>query len=727
MTDINHLAEHAPTCSDTERRDLLASIQRQEQQLRVLNSFAVSLMQITSAEELAWYVAKEVVGKLGFVDCVFYEVDSARGVLVQRAAIGDKNPEGRIILNPLEVALGQGITGTVAASEKPLLIPDVRDNELYLSDIVEPGSELCVPLFYGDDILGVIDCEDPRVGHFTQEHLDILMAVASLASAKMAECKTLSQLQENAKILKRVREAVIVCDLAGRLTECNEGAALLFGGQRDVLVGSRITSLMAYERSWRSDKTSILEGIRNVGEWRGYLDMKGANAEVLTVDASLTTIADTKGNVTRIVGVARDVTDLLRAEKAILEKNEALESKQVELEQALVAGEEARRANRAKDAFLANTSHELRTPLAGVIGMIGLLEDTSLSDEQQQLVETANVSAHTLLTIIDDILDLAKMEAGTLSLRETDFNPVELIEKAAATLRPAASAKSLALNVVAAGDAPAAVRGDGSRIRQILFNLVGNAIKFTERGQIDVFLSFERDTEGLHFLMEVRDTGAGFPNSEREKIFGRFEQLDGSATKKVSGTGLGLSISRELAQMMGGTLRASGRPGQGASFYLAVPLQEPLREAALPLPREVDKTSERAENRQLKVLVAEDNAINQLLIEKILEQYGWDLAMVSNGREATCMLDERDFDLVLMDIRMPVLDGVEATKLIRARDDDRADIPIVALTANTMEEDKQSYLKAGMNGVVGKPVDRTVLMSTITDVLNRTGKNVARA
>ncbi|WP_262690462.1 ATP-binding protein [Kordiimonas aestuarii] len=717
MEDIKALAEKFKNCSDNERLDLLSSIQRREQQLRVLNSFAVSLIQITRVDDLAWYVAKEVVGQLGFVDCVFYEFDSARKLLVQRAAIGDKNPSGRTILNPLEIPLGHGITGTVARNKKPLLVPDVRENQHYVADIAEAGSELCVPLFYGDEILGAIDCEDPRVGHFTEEHLDVLLAVASLASSKLAECSALKQLQGQAKILKRVREAVVVSDVAGRLIECNDGAAHLFGRPCEELVGTRIADLMANERNWRWDRVSILNGIRDTGEWRGYLDMTDVRGETMTVDASLTTITDVGGRVAGIIGVARDVTDLLRAEKAILEKNEALESKQIELEQALVEGEAARRANRAKDAFLANTSHELRTPLAGVIGMINLLGDTGLSSEQQQLVETANVSAHTLLTIIDDILDLAKMEAGTLSLRETDFDPVDFIEKAAATLRPATNAKGLTLNVTLTGAAPRAVIGDASRIRQILFNLVGNAIKFTEKGQIDILLSFERDDDGLHFLMEVRDTGAGFPNSEREKIFVRFEQLDGSATKKVGGTGLGLSISRELAQMMGGTLRASGNPGVGATFYLTVPLREPVPNApALDVQTSREDDSD-ADLGLLDVLIAEDNAINQILIEKILARYNWNLTVVSNGREATDILDHKAFDLVLMDIRMPVMDGVDATKEIRARDDERATTPIIALTANTMEDDKQSYLAAGMDGVVGKPVDRTTLMTTIATVL----------
>lgn len=717
VEDIRKMADRFKACSDRERLDLLASIQQREMHLRVLNSFAVSLIQITNADDLAWYVAKEVVGRLGFVDCVFYEFDPARRKLVQRAAIGAKNPEGRVILNALEIDIGEGVSGTVAQTGKPLLIRDVRSLDNYVADLVSPGSELCVPLSYGNEILGVIDCENPEIGHFNEDHLDVLQAIASLASSKLAECRALKQLQGQAQILGRVREAVIVADVGGKLLECNDGAVKLFGRSRDELLGLRIADMMADKGNWRWDRSSILSGIRHAGEWRGYLDMLANDGGVMTVDASLTTLTDDAGRVVGITGVARDVTDLLKAERAILEKNEALESKQVELERALVEGEAARRANRAKDVFLANTSHELRTPLAGVIGMINLLGDTGLTPEQKQLVETANVSAHSLLTIIDDILDLAKMEVGTLSLRQADFDPVDLVVQAAATLKPAASAKGLALNVSVADDAPAVVTGDASRIRQILFNLVGNAVKFTEKGHIDIVLDFDRDAEGLYFMMEVRDTGIGFNNSDREKIFARFEQLDASATKSIGGTGLGLSISRELAQMMGGTLRASGRPGEGATFYLNLPVQE---SAAIVPPPQADAKAPDALARQLgrlRVLIAEDNAINQVLIEKILERYDWDLTLVSNGREAVDLVEREHFDLVLMDIRMPVMDGVVATRTIRTGSSVQAGIPIIALTANTMEDDKRTYLAAGVDGVVAKPVDRATLMDAISQAL----------
>ena len=463
----------------------------------------------------------------------------------------------------------------------------------------------------------------------------------------------------------------------------------------------------------------MLQSIDEEGQWRGLIDVKRGDGGRASVDASLTELTDDKGKRIAIVGVGRDVTDLLRAEKSILEKNEALERMQIELEKALIEGEAARRANRAKDAFLANTSHELRTPLAGVSGMIGLMEETGLTDRQRELVETANVSAHALLTVIDDILDLAKMEAGTLSLRESVFDPIELVSKAAETMRPAAQAKGLKLLVSVPEKSSWFVRGDAGRIRQILFNLVGNAVKFTDDGEISIRLDLVQDAEKSHVTLSVTDTGIGFSASDHDKIFGRFEQLDVSASKSVGGTGLGLAISRELAQLMAGTLDATAVPGEGACFCLDVMLDSAPALNFAAANRVVDADADGIP-KDLKVLIAEDNAINQLLVVKLLEKYGWTLKLAANGKQALDLLEANTgFDIILMDIRMPEMDGIEATRRIRRRADSLSRIPIVALTANTMENDKQAYLDAGMNGIVGKPINRAVLLDAINVALGR--------
>lgn len=705
------LAERLKSCSDEERLAFLERMDRKETYLRVLNSFAVSLMAINNYDDLVWYVAKEVVARLGFVDCVVYDYDPERRTLVQRAAIGEKNPSGRMIANPLEIAVGTGITGTVARQRSPMVVGDLSSFPGYVADLSPAMSEICVPLLHGDELLGVIDCEDPRENYFTAEHQDMLVAVASLTSSKIVECNALRQVGEKAQILNLVREAVVVGDLNGTIIECNSGAVAVYGYKREQLIGAHIGDLVADQESWAQVRASRLDTLLEKGLWRGRERIKCGDGKIITADISLTPITDESGKHIATIGVGRDITDLVKAEEALKAQNRALERKQVELERALTEGEAAKSANRAKDAFLANTSHELRTPLTGVIGMIDLLRETELTPEQSEYAVTAQNSARTLTKIIDDILDLAKMEAGKVSLNWHAFDPAKLVSSAAATLGPAARGQGLEFDVMVPDQVPTLI-GDANRIRQILFNLVGNAIKFTERGFVRVSLEIEPDGDLYRLVLTVEDSGCGFDEEAHRKIFGRFEQLDISSSKSTGGAGLGLSIVRELAKLMNGDITARSTVGKGSAFTCVLRLQpaESLEEqhhtTEVAVPEVKDK--------DLRILVAEDSFINQMLVERLLGKAGWAPDMVNNGREAfEVIASGAPYDLVLMDIRMPEMDGLEATAAIRALAPPMGDIPIIALTANAMETDRQYYLSSGMNAVVAKPIDRSSLISTI--------------
>lgn len=707
---LTDLAERLKSCSDEERLAFLERMDRKETYLRVLNSFAASLMGITSYDDLVWYVAKEVVARLGFVDCVIYDYEADRDMLVQRAAIGEKNPEGRTIVNPLEIPVGTGITGTVARKRQPMIVGDLSSYPGYVADLSPALSEICVPLMYGDELLGVIDCEDPRKNHFTAEHKEILVAVASLTSSKIMECSALKQLGAQAQILNRVREAVVVSDLEGRIIECNSGAMAVYEYEREELLGANVGDLVADEEAWVKDLDGRTDALRNKGRWRGREAIKCGSGKVIIADISLTPVTDEYGNHVATIGVGRDITDLIKAETALKEQNRTLEAKQAELEQALSEGEAAKSANRAKDAFLANTSHELRTPLTGVIGMIDLLRETDLTAEQEEYAATAQNSARTLTTIIDDILDLAKMEAGKVALNWGAIDPAKLVRSAAATLRPAAQGQGLGFKVSVPESTPALV-GDANRIRQILFNLVGNAIKFTDRGFVKISLEIEPDGDRYRFLLTVEDTGCGFGEEAHRRIFGRFEQLDISSSKSTGGAGLGLSIARELANLMDGDLSAESTVGKGSVFTCLLRLKaadqpDDAADPAILVPESQD--------RDLRILLAEDNFINQMLVQRLLGKEGWTPDIVNNGREAVdTIASGAPYDLILMDIRMPEMDGLEATEAIRALAPPLGTIPIVALTANAMESDRQLYLSSGMDAVVAKPIDRPLLISTI--------------
>ena len=404
-------------------------------------------------------------------------------------------------------------------------------------------------------------------------------------------------------------------------------------------------------------------------------------------------------------------------------KSQALATKareaQALLSEAEKAAAEARRANEAKGVFLANTSHELRTPLTGVLGMMRLLGDTKLTKEQREYLKAAQFSANTLLTLINDILDLARMEEGKMVLAEQAFRADEVAHQIVELLAPTAEEKGLDLTFHnAKGPFPLTV-GDSVRIGQVLFNLVGNAIKFTDAGRVDVRVSLGQQRDGWQDMMfEVLDTGIGFSNEELERLFARFEQADGSAVKKQGGAGLGLSICRELAQLMGGQLYAEATTGEGARFVF---------EVRLPLAASTDKGQQALDHGEdevsvdvpenLSVLVAEDNTVNRLLIGKLLDKLNWTLAFAEDGNQAVNTALGQDFDLILMDVRMPGMDGVEATKAIRATDGARGRVPIVALTANTMAEDIAIYQQVGMDAVVGKPIQLDELKKTVHTVL----------
>ncbi len=380
-----------------------------------------------------------------------------------------------------------------------------------------------------------------------------------------------------------------------------------------------------------------------------------------------------------------------------------------QMQEATRAAEEARRANESKGIFLANTSHELRTPLTGVLGMMNLLGRTKLDSEQQELVEAAQVSAKTLLTLINDILDLAKLDEGKLELKNQPFDITETVRRLVDLLLPAALEKGLKLNVHVPDEAGLRLVGDPVRIGQILLNFVSNAIKFTEEGQVEVTVTLEAADSALYRLgLLVEDTGIGFDKEAGAKLFQRFEQVDGSERRKQGGTGLGLAICRELSDLMGGTIHADSMPGVGSRFRFAVTL--PKADGRYDDTPRVRVDSGRLSTLKLRVLLAEDNRINQMLVEKLLARYAWDIVIVNNGQEAVTTVGDaaaggHGFDLVLMDVRMPVMDGKTAAKAIRAMEGEVARVPIIALTANTMPEDIETYRAIGMDDVVAKPID----------------------
>lgn len=393
------------------------------------------------------------------------------------------------------------------------------------------------------------------------------------------------------------------------------------------------------------------------------------------------------------------------------------------------AKEAAEQANRAKSDFLATISHELRTPMNGILGMADLLLAQNLEDEQKNYARTIRESGEGLLVILNDILDLSKLEAGKLELETVPLSLDQIVKAVTTVMQPNAAAKNLTLRTHIDSNLPPLIEGDPTRLRQILFNLTSNAIKFTEEGSIDIRVSAQKNEEGDALaVIAIEDTGIGIAPETQSKLFERFSQLDSSISRTHGGTGLGLAICQELTFLMGGNIEVESTPGKGSLFRVSLPLKAAEEEKGAPAPKPLGTNEALAAiPPHMNILLAEDNDVNQRLMRAIIDKLGHNLTIAKNGIEAVKHLRRASFDLVLMDIQMPEMDGVIATKVIRASDADWAGIPIIALTAHAMQGSKEQYLQVGMDGFVSKPIHLPLLLGEIARVLHERGRIVLPA
>lgn len=637
---------------------------------------------------------------------------------------------------------GEGFIGEVLSDATPMWILDVAHSSVFqrkgAAQEAELKSAFCFPIFVGRKAVGVLEFYS-SVSHIPSEEL---LKVMANIGRQLGQTIERSQSFERSKLLETViqsaNDAIIITtanlnEPGPEITYVNDAFTRISGYNPEEVIG-KSPRFLQNEFTKRETLDALRQALREGKPFKDELLNVSKGGEHYWLDISIVPVRNAQGTITHFAAIEHDITS---SKKQEIERNNMwvqlnfanlkAEKAAKELQESL---QKAVEANKAKSDFLANMSHELRTPMNGVLGMAHLLADTSLNEEQKEFVSTINGSAENLLLLLNDILDFSKIEAGALMLENIAFELTECIHQTLTLLRPQSDKKSIQLIEHCDTKVPTYIWGDSGRLRQIIINLVGNAIKFTEKGYVRLHAQLLMDDDGQKLMLRIEDTGIGIPKEKLHEIFEKFTQGDASVTRKFGGTGLGLAITKQLVHLMGGEIGVDSMEGVGSTFWCSIPCRPATAEDTHAHIDEKQCFSENPTTQRIPIatanaLLVEDYHVNRVFAEKLLYKFGFrNIDWAENGLEAVEKFNTRQYDVIFMDCQMPGMDGYQTTQTLRAQEEHSGQhTPVIAMTANAMVGDREKCLKAGMDAYLSKPLRADHLKKILEEWFTMEEKN----